>query len=546
MNKAWPFLSRAGQSEKYIDVCIVLFLAFFVGITAARIDYSIPPMEDAAMLMRYAGHIAEGAGCVWNVGDRPVDGATDFLFMAVTALLTKAGLSLESSVRLIGLASHGLTVIIVYVALRTLYQAYRIPALISALYLAAGPGLLYITACFGTPFFALFACITWWIALKLLLQDENRHLLSLLFAVSGLITGLIRPEGVILASLMLLCIVCYRGVRRSLVPVLYFGGIFLVLGGLYFVWRWQYFGYPLPNPFYKKGGGALHSAGLVSSVSYAIALTLPLLLTFLSGVRSRQTLRLLLCFSIPLGGFVAAFVLISEEMNIAGRFQYAILPMTLICWYPLVKGICNDFRLPKWSELDRYQHASLMLFAGAISLGSLGYIVVVQTSTPFRLCEDGRYKVASMLADYRGKGYTIATTEAGLLPLYSQWHAVDAWGLNDQWIAHHGIITSEYLDRYKPEVIMSHSLLSSPGLAKIKLNGWMDTVQALHDYAEKNNYVLAAVFGRCPDDTHYYYVRGDCADGKEIVQRIRSMEYLWFADGQAALNFALLTRRNPD
>jgi ADP-heptose:LPS heptosyltransferase len=27
------------------------------------------------------------------------------------------------------------------------------------------------------------------------------------------------------------------------------------------MWRWQYFGYPLPNPFYKKGGGTLHLAG---------------------------------------------------------------------------------------------------------------------------------------------------------------------------------------------------------------------------------------------------------------------------------------------
>ena len=546
MNKAWPFLSRAGRFERHLDVCIVLFLAIFVGFTAARIDYSIPPMEDAAMLMRYAGHVAEGAGCVWNVGDRPVDGATDFLFMAVTALLTKAGLSLEASVRLIGLVSHGLTVVIVYVALRTLYEAYRIPALISALYLAFGPGLLYITACFGTPFFALFACITWWIALKLLQQDKNRHLLSLLFAVSGLITGLIRPEGVILASLMLLSIVCYRGVRRSLVPVLYFGGIFLFLGGWYFVWRWQYFGYPLPNPFYKKGGGTLHMAGLVSSLRYAVVLTLPFLATFFSGVRSRQTLRLLLCFSIPLGGFVAAFVLLSNEMNIAGRFQYAILPMMLICWYPLVKGICNDFHLPKWSELDRYQHASLVLFAVALSFGTLGYMVVVRTRTPFRFYRDGRYEVARMLSDYRGKGYTIATTEAGLLPLYSGWRALDTWGLNDQWIAHHGTITPEYLARYKPEIIVSHSLSSPFALAKNGLKGWMDMMRIVHGYAENNDYVLAAAFGRCPDDTHCYYVRRDFADAEEIVRRIRSTEYPWCADGQAACNFALPTNRSPD
>ena len=54
----------------------------------------------------------------------------------------------------------------------------------------------------------------------------------------------------------------------------------------------------------------------------------------------------------------------------------------------------------------------------------------------------------------------MATTEAGLLPLYSTWSAVDAWGLNDAFIASNGGITEEYLDRYRPEVIVFHAYFS--------------------------------------------------------------------------------------
>ncbi len=54
----------------------------------------------------------------------------------------------------------------------------------------------------------------------------------------------------------------------------------------------------------------------------------------------------------------------------------------------------------------------------------------------------------------------MATSEAGLLPLYSQWNAIDTWGLNDEWIAHHGEITADYLDRYKPELIIFHAHFS--------------------------------------------------------------------------------------
>ena len=72
----------------------------------------------------------------------------------------------------------------------------------------------------------------------------------------------------------------------------------------------------------------------------------------------------------------------------------------------------------------------------------------------------GLYDAALVLRDYQRRNYALATTEAGLLPLYSTWRAVDAWGLNDAWIAHHGGITEEYLDRYRPEVIVFHAYFS--------------------------------------------------------------------------------------
>ena len=66
------------------------------------------------MLMRYAQHLADGHGIVWNIGEHPVDGATDFLFMVASAAFIKLGLTVGQSVRGIGFASHLLTVLIVY------------------------------------------------------------------------------------------------------------------------------------------------------------------------------------------------------------------------------------------------------------------------------------------------------------------------------------------------------------------------------------------------------------------------------------------------
>ncbi|NIM07365.1 MAG: hypothetical protein GTN69_09795, partial [Armatimonadetes bacterium] len=116
------------------------------------------------MLLRYSQHLAEGHGIVWNVGEEPLDGATDFLFMVVVAGLAKLGLGLEAAARGVTLASHILTVLIVYLAINRLGPAGRWAAALSAAYLALGPGKGYIAACFGTPFFALFASITWYLA----------------------------------------------------------------------------------------------------------------------------------------------------------------------------------------------------------------------------------------------------------------------------------------------------------------------------------------------------------------------------------------------
>jgi arabinofuranosyltransferase len=223
-----------------LDLLISLLLIASTFYYAVRyVDFSIPPFEDAAMLMRYAQHLADGHGIVWNIGQHPVDGATDFLFMVVSAAFIKLGLTVGQSVRGIGFASHLLTVLLVYWTNRRVNNGTVLLSFLSGLYLVVGTGLSYVAAYFGTPFFALAAASTWTLGL-ILIQKENPHFgLILAFALSGLVTGLIRPEGVVLASLMLLAVAMLRGFKNSKSIIVTFGVVFLVLGGAYILWRWN-------------------------------------------------------------------------------------------------------------------------------------------------------------------------------------------------------------------------------------------------------------------------------------------------------------------
>jgi len=521
-------------------VAVVLFYA------ARYIDFSIAPFEDAAMLMRYAQHLADGHGIVWNIGEHPVDGATDFLFMVVSAAFIKLGLTVGQSVRGIGFASHLLTVLIIYWTNRRIHNANISLSFLSGLYLAVGTGLSYVSAYFGTPFFALAAAATWALGLILIQQQNPRFGLMLAFALSGLVMGLIRPEGVILASLMLLAILILRGFKNSVSIIVIFGAVFLLLGGAYFLWRWNYFGYPLPNPFYKKGGSGLHWDSYYNSLLNLLRLCLPLVIAFILGFRSRETARQTIAYLIPILGFAAAFILISDEMNYGARFQYALVPIALMSWVPLAGGLS----LLKPNQISAWEKGVYVVALIAVSAGFIYYswyqncfLTSYQQTCARPYARDGRYDMGKLLAEYRGKGYVIATTEAGLIPYYSGWDAIDTWGLNDQFIAHNGVLTAEYLDQYKPEVIMFHdyySPLVPPKLTEPNLaQPWFSMTITMKEYAEANGYVLAAVFGDSPYDTHYYYVRTDFEDSKRLIQQISTMKkYYWNMTGKKSINYA--------
>ncbi|WKZ39021.1 MAG: hypothetical protein QY328_12205 [Anaerolineales bacterium] len=531
----------------WVDILFsIILLASTLYYAFNFIDFSIPPFEDAAMIMRYAQHLAGGHGIVWNIGEAPVDGATDFLFMVASATLIKLGFTVGQAVRGIGFVSHLLTVLLIYWTNRRIHNGNIPFSFLSGLYLAAGSGLSYVSAYFGTPFFALAAAFTWTLGLLLMREQNPRWWLSLAFALSGLVTGLIRPEGVILASLMLLAVVVMRGLKNSISIIVIFGAVFLILGGAYFLWRWDYFGYPLPNPFYKKGEGGWSWNTFEISMLNTLRLSLPVAFAFILGFRSKETMKTTLVYLIPILGFTAAFGLVSNEMNFGARFQYVTVPLALMSWIPLVRG----FRLEALNQVSVRERSVYVVALIGLSAGLVYYswfqtcfMALHQQRCDAPYERDGRLEMARMLADFRGKGYVMAVTEAGLLPYYSGWDAVDTWGLNDQHIAHNGL-TMEYLDEYKPHIIMFHdyySPLVPPRLTEANLaQRWFSMTILMKTYAEQNGYVLAAVFGDSPYDTHYYYVRTDFEDSERLIERISTFRnYYYPTTGKRSINYAI-------
>ena len=488
------------------------------------------------MLLRYSGHLADGRGIVWNVGEKPVDGATDFLFMVVVAAVHETGVGLEHAAQGVGLLAHAFTVLLVFFAARRLFAASPGVALLSAVFLALGPGLRHLAACYGTPLFALACGVTFAGAVVLAEAPADRvSRAALAFSLAGLVAGLARPEGVFFAVFCLGAVLHARRGASSGLILGRFLAVFLTLGLAYFLWRFWYFGYPLPNPFYKKGAGLLYGHSLRQSWRNLFSLALPFVVVLAArrpssreparrslDPHSRGGLRLPLRPHLGRDELRDALPLSGPARDPhrcggrSGRGPSLLLPREGREPWPPSRPSLSILGLAGFQHW-RYQHVE-----------------------PRRM---GLYDAARVLQEYSRYNYALVTTEAGLLPLYSTWRAVDAWGLNDAFIAHHGEVTTEYLDRYRPEVIVFHAYFSpgtpesGPRVERRSLGpAWHRMVTTLKEYAEGNGYVLAAVFGRNAYDTHYYYVRSGFARSREIADRIRALDYQW--DGEPTLDFA--------
>jgi len=621
------------KTLSHLDVLLLLVLALSgLWMAAESVNKPVHPAEDAAMLMRYSQHLAQGHGIVWNIGQPPVDGATDFLFMAFLAALYALGTPLEATVLWVCGLSHVVTVLLVYLGIRRYFKGGTLVALVSAVFLLFGPGLRYAEASFGTPFFAMFVTLSWLTAQDAVDNPRSTQK-ALLFALVCLLMGLTRPEGVLIAGFMLLAVVYRLGWKNSSRIILVFVGVFALLGGAYFLWRWRYFGYPLPNPFYKKGGGSLYTDSLTNAFSGVLELSFPFWLAYAAGwvcllwngwhwmtadrawwrgtrslfahffhthnrgtfvktarflglvllalftiglFRSSSSLHENLVFgrysaqyigfllavlvtgfvgltashwfpeshgtinvftmtnetpgfeiltrstiftSIPVIGFISMWVLLSNEMNYLWRFQYPILPVMLMTWPLLIDGIKQNF----YGSEEKIAFFKAPIVIAILLLGT-GLVWNQANRWQINYQSDGRFEVAEYLSKFANQHYTIATTEAGLLPLYSGWQAVDAWGLNDVWIAHNGGITKEYLEKTRPEVIMFHADFSPIYPKKEAGDAWGSMLMTLDAYARENGYILAAAYGDSPVDTHYYYVRPDFPESADIVAFIQSLD----------------------
>lgn len=246
--------------------------------------------DDAYITLRYARSMAAGKGLMWNPGDFPVEGYSNFLYVLIGAASFKLGWDPVLTVKLVGVASLLLTCLLTYVIARRWVDP--LGALLPAALLTGyrGTTLWAVSGMETALYICLSLCAIW----LFMLGCESAHIglrspasrdeqapppspisppynSTILFGLCGgalFLVALTRMEGPIFGIIALSGLAAVGAARllhnktsqpgtpRPIQPITHaiaaLIGTFVLPYAAYFTWRWHYFGRLLPNTYYCK------------------------------------------------------------------------------------------------------------------------------------------------------------------------------------------------------------------------------------------------------------------------------------------------------
>lgn len=410
--------------------------------------YNRAVFDDAFISYRYAQHMVQGHGLVFNIGEAPVEGYTNFLWTLLMGLSFILSLDPIFFSWIVSLTCFVGTLIFTYVLARDLignaYWGVITVALLGTNYtfnVFATSGLetqcqaMLITAALYTTY-----------RLRILTQLSLPHLLTISLILSALL--LLRLDsalfvGVLGLVLLYEIIKSSRRIHDVTRPLLVLGLPITVIIGIWLLWKISFYDDILPNTFYAKVSGKpfVFVRGLFYLVGFWLSYWL---------------------FPFP---FLIAWTILSRKIS----FFYKLMTVLLVIWTLYLFYVGGDhmefrFMVPVLPLLMilivttlsklRKQQTVVIILGALVILGSVSHYLTYNLS-PFSTHQntvqnmrdqhdkpgvdwDAIGKVLGRAFNY-DPTVTIALNPAGIIPYYSRARTVDMLGLNDRWVAQNGV-----------------------------------------------------------------------------------------------------------
>jgi hypothetical protein len=244
--------------QRLLDALLLLLLFYLLVLQLIEIwPFTI---DDMYITLRYAKNWANGNGIVWNIGESPVEGYSNFSFLVLARVALSIGLDPVLLLKIFGVTGLLATLSSLYAITRNWVSKHL--ALIPCFWLLAYKGQIIwtVSGLETTCFEALITTAVFFIFedLKLTKSQNSPSLHRSRFVLAGMLlsfASLSRPEGPALMGIFTLLLL----LQRQKIQAANFWqclGLFCFAFAIffipYFLWRIYYFGHLFPNPVYCK------------------------------------------------------------------------------------------------------------------------------------------------------------------------------------------------------------------------------------------------------------------------------------------------------
>jgi arabinofuranosyltransferase len=422
-------------------IAVIFYLAFIVGTSfVVGNDRFFTLVDDVMISMRYAKHLAQGHGLVWNIGEAPVEGFTNLGWTLYLAFLHLFPIPASKISLAVMLTSSAILLANIYVVWQI--ASHLLPDSKHAPMLAALVTAFYFPLVFWSLRGMEVGLLVLLIDLSILIgyTQKKTFLVGVLLALAILV----RLDAVIAAVL----VVAYLFAKDKRSAIVHAAAVIVTTIGI--LWLQQaYFGSFLPITYYQKvtGFSALDRIrhGILVFNEFAARDTLFLLLFSLAGIffyklqRNREALLLIgiflaqCAYSIYVGGDYA-----EPETNAANRFITQGMPALILLFSWITSRILTDLKV------GQSQSASTKLKTNPAVPLALGVLLIVSgepwfmytiDNAPLLKADIRRVRLGLHIAQNTSPEAVIAVHAAGQVPYYSERTTIDLLGLNEPIIA---------------------------------------------------------------------------------------------------------------
>jgi len=441
--------------------------------------------DDAFISLRYAQNLAAGHGLAFNPGER-VEGYSNFTWVLLAAGAIGVGTDPLLTVKTCGLLAGLGCLLLAWALVLRLAPRAGMLSILAPWYLAISPVLTHHSISgLESSFFAFLLIASIYVACDPRPPGTVSKTLLVLLLV---LLSMTRPEGAGLAFVILLIRGLVQpasggrppatGWAQRLVASLRSSraewAAYLLIFGAWFVWRWNYFGLLLPNTFYAKGQGGLHS--IIDGIQYSLDFLRDGGGPMFFGV----SLAPLVLGNMRPATWMAFGVLVVYLLFVvvAGgdwmwnyRFFAHVLPILAALVTAGGALILARFGERSWQTLGAYAVLSLLLLTTFVGMGNTE-LRMARTILPairsHNYLSQNYEEIGLWLKENTPAGARIAISDVGAVAYFSERHIVDMFGLNDRHIASikgrmHYKTDPQYVLEQEPDYIILVSLNDQGG-----------------------------------------------------------------------------------